>query len=282
MEEEALQYILTYIKDRFQHLHNNIKLGREHLERYYHENNDEEGESRGSIYTPETTYERIHSNVTEMEDEKLVITKLIQELELITIQKALPTLPLLLKISSFLHSTIKRQQQQYDHDIEQYIRLEEYLKHIEHKIKPHLPTIFQLDIPYILIKADYDNKTSIYVQIYDYVLNSLHILQTQMRMYNKCIILYETDNPDASYQELMRWKEPYVDLYEKREDINDMILYFQHVFNKIPNPTSQDMMRHPDDPAESFFQKLSTFLNKKSDQLKREQQDRKFKHCKNN
>lgn len=91
------------------------------MERYYHENNDEEVESRGSIYTPKTTYERIHSNVTEMEDEKLVITKLIQELELITIQKALPTLPLLLKISSFLHSTIKRQQQQYDHDIEQFI-----------------------------------------------------------------------------------------------------------------------------------------------------------------
>ncbi len=153
------------------------------MERYYHENNDEEVESRGSIYTPKTTYERIHSNVTEMEDE---ITEFIPELKLITIQKALPTLPLLLKISSFLHSTIKRQQQQYDHDIEQYIRLEEYLKHIEHKIKPHLPTIFQLDIPYILIKADYDNKTSIYVQIYDYVLNSLHILQTQMRMYNKC------------------------------------------------------------------------------------------------
>lgn len=88
------------------------------MERYYHENNDEEGESRGSIYTPETTYERIHSNVTEMEDE---ITEFIPELKLITIQKALPTLPLLLKISSFLHSTIKRQQQQYDHDIEQFI-----------------------------------------------------------------------------------------------------------------------------------------------------------------
>jgi hypothetical protein len=88
------------------------------LERYYHENNDEEVESRGSIYTPKTTYERIHSNVTEMEDE---ITEFIPELKLITIQKALPTLPLLLKISSFLHSTIKRQQQQYDHDIEQFI-----------------------------------------------------------------------------------------------------------------------------------------------------------------
>ncbi len=88
------------------------------MERYYHENNDEEVESRGSIYTPKTTYERIHSNVTEMEDE---ITEFIPELKLITIQKALPTLPLLLKISSFLHSTIKRQQQQYDHDIEQFI-----------------------------------------------------------------------------------------------------------------------------------------------------------------
>ncbi len=88
------------------------------MERYYHEKNDEEVESRGSIYTPKTTYERIHSNVTEMEDE---ITEFIPELKLITIQKALPTLPLLLKISSFLHSTIKRQQQQYDHDIEQFI-----------------------------------------------------------------------------------------------------------------------------------------------------------------
>ncbi len=237
VDEVALQYILTYIKNKLQLLQKNIELGTQYLEHYYLENNDEEGKGV-PIYTPETTYEKMATNIQDMEDEKMVINEFIPEIELIITQKALPTLSLLLKISSFLHNTIKRQEQQYDYDIEQFLQLEDYWKHIEKIIEPHLPTIFQLNMPYILIDADYDNNTSIYVKIYDYVVNTQKILQTQMRMYNECIIIHEMNNPNASDHELMRWKEPYANLYEEREDLNDMILYFQHVFNRSPHPMS--------------------------------------------
>lgn len=75
------------------------------MERYVLENENEKGRS---FYTLGPLYEKIRSDIKVMEDEKKVMKELIPELEIVSVQKASATLPLLLKISTFLHNTMQR------------------------------------------------------------------------------------------------------------------------------------------------------------------------------
>jgi len=262
----TMQHLLIYLENHLTVLQTNIKHGSDKV----HENmmgRINSNEEVNELLLEKMDQYKFINNLTKMRGNMELIENLIGELKILTSKKTLPNLPLLLKLSTYLNNTIQHQSNQYDHNIREMETLTTYYQEIEHTIRRHLPPLLHFNLPYILIETDYDKNTSIYVKIYDYILHSLQVVEIQMKMYNECILSYEKKHPNATEEELMRWKLPYSDLWKERENITNIITYFQYVFKKNPQPTGKEMIRDPEDPAELFFETLDKFLSNKLHQL---------------
>jgi hypothetical protein len=262
----VLQQIWQYISQRKHCLNNNINETTEQMNQNLIKefNKCREFYSEHATVSPNAIF---WSNKEIMQREINLINIIEPHLKAVLTQYILPDLPFLLKLSTYLTMTTENLEKEINVDGEQARRLRLHLDYIEQIIKPYLPEIHLLQLPYILISANYDKDTSIYIKIHDYLKHTLEVIQHNINIYNNCIITYTTTNRNATYEEMSRWKKPYENLEHEKQRLNNLLQFFHVILQNVEQPTARQMMSNLDGKSELFFETITTYLITKQDDL---------------
>jgi hypothetical protein len=206
-------------------------------------------------------------NSQQMKTEYTILHEISSRLGIVLCKTSMPKLPLVLRISNYINERIDALNKQCDNDLKE---LEELICHydvIKSAMIPFIPAMKTIDLPVILIEADYTKDTSIYIKIYDYLNNNLCLIENDITVYHGYILAYEKCFGNYREDELLRWKKPLFKSYQEQEKIRELIDYFQLVFGTTSNPTSYHFMGERDYIAVTFFQNLDSYISEKIDDI---------------
>lgn len=202
-----------------------------------------------------------------MEREEIVLIEFCHKLDEIIVRGASPNLQLLVQLSNYVFNRIEILEKQYDIDVREVVQLKHHYKVIEAALSPFLPHSNIAELPIIQIEADYNNDTTIYVKMYDYLCNTLKLVENDMKTLKTCIMAYKQCFHNVHEEELLRWEKPHLILHHERNNLIEMITYFRNVLNSKPNPTTEDMMLEKKFTTVTFFKNLDTYLTEKLNTL---------------
>ena len=262
----TLQYLYKYVQYRQPVLRKRIASST----RIIHKMKMRKRDNNREIY-PECVVEKDEdaylSKQQMMQREEIVLNEFCHKLDKIINKGGCPNLQLLVQLSNYVFNRIEILEQQYDIDLREIVQLKRHHKVIEAALSPFLPHTKIGELPIILIDADYNNDTTVYVKIYDYLCNTLKLVENDMKILITCILAYKQCFDNIHEGELFRWEKPHLVLHHERNNLIEMITYFKYVFSSKPNPTAKDMMKGKNFATVSFFKTLDTYLTEKLNTL---------------
>lgn len=262
LNSSTIQYLYKYVQHRQTVLCKRIASSTRIIQKMKMRKTDNNGEiyPEFEVEVDEITYS---TKQQQMEREEELLKEFCEELEKVIRKGGYSNMQFLLRLSNYVMERIEILDRQYDSNASELVHLKRHNKAIEAALLPFLPNTKMIELPIILIEADHNNDLSIYLKIYDYVCNTLRLVENDMKILKACIMAYKQCYDNVHEEELLRWEKPHLALHHERNKLTEIITYFQNVLRVTPNPSAKDMMREKDFITVTFFMNLDTYLTEK-------------------